>query len=190
MSNTKTPQKNHRVPLYLRPHFLIILGLVLTALVIVAVMLRFQHHPEIIPEPSPSNQPSGQAVSNPDDSDKTLPEPTETDPGQTPTQYEGADPNALTGLTGSITLKSYDGTVLTVAAVIDQYLATNGTCTLNLKQGGRTLLSETLAAAPDVTASGCGPFRLTVPNLSGTYQLELLLSGDNRGGTITDEITI
>lgn len=190
MPNTKTPQKNHRVPLYLRPHFLIILGILLLTLVIVIVVLRFQRTPEVNPGEPPASNQSSQTTPSHTDPDTTTPGPTESDPGQTPAQYEGTDPNTLTGLTGSITLKSYDGATLTVAAVIDQYLSANGTCTLNLKQGSRTVISETLTAIPDVTASGCGPFQLTVPSLSGTYQIEIVLSGDDKGGIITDEITV
>lgn len=192
MSNTKkskSPQKPHRVPVYQRPHFLIILGIMLVVLVIIAVVLRIQQNNSTSQDDSATSNQSSQNL--PDvDSDQTTPGPSADDPGQTPTQFEGKDPNDLSGLTGSITLKSYNGTTLTVAAVIDQYLSANGSCTLNLKQNGRTILSETLEATPDVTASGCGPFRLSASSLTGTYQLEIILNGDDKSGIITDEITI
>lgn len=192
MSNTnssKTPTNAHRVPFYRRPHVLILAGILLVVLIVLIIILCLRSQNAPTSNDGQSATSSGQAT--PDiGSDDTTPAPSETDPGQTPSQYEGEDPNTLSGLTGSITLKTYDGSTLTVAAVINQYLSSDGTCQLNLKQNSRTILSETLPATPDVTASGCGPFRLSAPNLSGSYQIEIILSGDNKGGIITDEITI
>ena len=56
---------------------------------------------------------------------------------------------------------------------------------------GQTVYSASRDAVPDVTASICDTFEIPTANLApGTYQIEIDLSGDNKRGIITDEVTL
>lgn len=77
-------------------------------------------------------------------------------------------------------------------AVIDQYLQAPGYCTISLKDAnGQTVYTASRDAMPDVTASICDAFEIPVTGFtSGTYKIEIDLSGDGKQGIITDEVEL
>ena len=189
MSNKNT-QKTHRVPLFKRPIVLVSLAVVLIAAIALTIwaFAHFSHpEPSNPQDPTPSTS-SGSNTSQPTDNQTGDEQPTEP---ERPSQFEGEDPNKLPELTGSITLNTHDSDTLTVAVGIDQYLSEPGTCKLDLLQDGRTLRTVELAAIADVTTSGCGPFSVSISDLSpGTYQLRITISGDDKTGTVNGEVKI
>ncbi len=186
MSNTNTSK--HRIPIYRRPLF--IGGVVVVAIVIVTICIAVpKSHESTSTQPPSNNQSSvSQPPSKPDNSDS---EPS-TEPKR-PSQYEGGDPNQLPELTGFISYKNvdYDAGEIMISAGIDQYLMSDGSCTLRFKQGESVAYSVSTPAIADVTTSVCETFRIPLSSLSsGDYQIEILIEGDNKTGLITDSVQI
>lgn len=190
MSNKNT-QKIHRVPLYRRPVVVISLLVLLAAAIALTIwaFASFSGGEDQPSQGSSSSDPLNPSQPSQDDH-KTDADSSSEEP-ERPPQYEGGDPNELSGLTGSITLNTHDSEKLIVAVNIDQYLSDQGLCKLSLLQNGRVLRGAELSAIADVTTSGCGPFSIPITGLSpGTYQLEITISGDGKSGLITGEVQI
>lgn len=195
MSKTKTSKRksSHRVPVYRRPWIIIIFFLAMATAVVLALLFIKPHSTEPAPvtsTPTPTTNNSNLTI--PAGEEATPTTPSEPEEPEKTTQYEGEDPNTLEELTGYLTRKGVDDGVLTIVAVIDQYLHTPGYCTIILKNSsGQTVYSASRDAIPDVTASICDTFEIPTTNLaSGTYQIEINLSSDNKHGVITDEVTL
>lgn len=186
--NRKT-KKSHRIPLYRRP-WAVALFLVVTAVI---VWLLIVNKPQVTNELNqPVNQPTASkpTTSTPQD-EEVLPE-APAEPEDKTTQYEGGDPNLSETLSGYIARKGVDDNILTVVAVINQYLHETGRCTITLKNNlGQTVYNTARNAVADVTTSICDTFEVPVANLpQGSYKIEITLNGDNKQGVITDEVAL
>lgn len=188
MPKTKTTSKNqHRVPFYRRP-IIVASALILLVVIVVGVVIFCIHQSQ--PESGSSPEPSVQSPLG--EQDQGVPSSATPDsPNQRPTAYEGEDPNQLEELTGSIPFKNTTNGVLSISATIDQYLINAGTCTLTLSQNGQSAYTETVAAVADVTTSVCETFHIPTANLpAGSYQIKIIITGDNKTGTIIDEVNL
>jgi len=108
------------------------------------------------------------------------------------TQYEGEDPNQLDELTGSITRRTISGGELTVVASIDQYLSSDSSCRLVLKDpsGAEVRSTNAVSVTAEATSSVCGPFTVSVNQLSGTYTIDITITSPDKSGHIITEINI
>lgn len=105
-------------------------------------------------------------------------------------QYEGENPNNLDSLTGVITYAGVVGNRLSIRINIDQYLA-EGSCVLNLKQGGAIVRSMTAAINGAATTATCEGFDVELDGLAtGNYQIEVELNSGGKTGIIKSEVTI
>lgn len=187
---SKSSNTAHRIPPYRRPIIVVSFLVVLAAAVAVTlvIFMSINRVQESLPEPE---KPTTPVITSPDESEEQPPEPEDK-----VSQYEGGDPNSLGELTGRIAYKGVNREPnyqsLTISASIDQYLHSNGTCTLSLKDANNTeVYSANLPAQPDVTTSACGPFEASISDFApGTYQIEITINGDNKTGLITDVVQL
>lgn len=190
-TNTKKRKVAHRVPVYRRPWIIVLFLLAMITAVVCAVLFAKPHSAEPnTTDPIPSvDTPVAIPVGAEDPNDAPT-EPEE--PDDKPTQYEGEDPNTLAQLTGYLARKGVDDGILTVVAVIDQYLRAPGFCTIVLKNSaGQVVYNASSDAVPDATTSICDAFAVPVTSFtSGTYQIEIHLSADDKYGIITDEVAL
>lgn len=187
MSKITEPSVPHRVPPYKRP---IIIGgfLILLAAAIGVTILVFKlvgSSPQESPAPDPSTSqpttPPTTPVTPSDDLENKAP------------QYEGDDPNTLPSLTGNIIYKDidYDTDTLHSAVSIDQYLQNPGQCVYNIRRDDAILRTASSIIEADATTSFCGPFAISLSDLPpGTYQIEVFVTGDDKQGTITDQLEL
>lgn len=142
------------------------------------------------PESSPSTtEPS---ASTPDEN---IPDPTPTSAPEAPESktphYEGQNPNTLHELTGIIATAYVENGSLKVIATINQYLQSDGTCTLTLTSASGATYTATAPATPDVTSSICGMLEIPAANLRpGKYQASIKLEADGKTGFIEKEIEL
>ncbi len=189
MSKSSQPASAHRVPPYRRP---IIVGgfLLVLAIVVIVTIFVFKSLGANNDDTSQISKPTDSNVDSPDTPDDTSKEPPLENKAP---QYEGEDPNELDSLTGSIAYIDIDAETQTLhsAVSINQYLENDGQCVFNLKRGEAIVRTASAVATPDVTTSVCGPFSLSVEGLDpGTYQVEIIMTGDNKRGIITSETEI
>lgn len=186
---SRSDSSAHRVPPYKRP--IIIIGfLVILAVVVAITVLIFKNL-------KPTDNSSTPHLPNSDTTNSPVTAPDEptipSTPDDKPPQYEGEDPNLSNDLSGVITYHDIDpeNQVLHSAVTINQYLNEDGQCVFNLKLDGNIVRTASAPATPDITTSVCGPFALPVDGLSaGTYQMEVVITGDGKQGTITEEIQL
>ncbi len=188
--NTNKKSHLHRTPFYRRPPVIITFFAIILIVAAITFAIFFISRPQ-------SNQPSSSSadstVTSPDTSSRDEPNPEDDHSwDNSPIQYEGEDVNDLPSLTGCVTYKNINQGILYVGTVIDQYLASGGSCTLVLRSSnGIDIYQDTVDAFADVSASACNTFSIPVTQLSaGTYQIEITLSGDNKNGIITDEVEL
>lgn len=188
----KSKSSKHRVSLFRRPWMVFLILIVLVA-VVIALLIWFKPQPNSTVENQPvaTNPTTPDSTDQPGSSDAPVVE-SPADPEDKTTQYEGGDPNTLGTLTGSIARKTVDGGILTVVAAIDQYLNQPGICIIELKDSARQLMyTASSDAVPDVTTSICEPFVIPVSQFAaGKYTIEIQVSGDNKQGTITEEVEL
>lgn len=191
-TNTKKRKTAHRVPVYRRPWIIVLFLLAMIAAVVCAILFVKPRtaEPDPTTNPAPSTHTPATTPADEETPDAISAEPEE--PEDKTTQYEGEDPNTLEQLTGYLTRKGVDDGVLTVVAVIDQYLHAPGFCTIVLKNSaGQVVYNASSDAVPDATTSICDAFAVPVANFaSGVYQIEVNLSADNKYGIIIDEVTL
>ncbi len=195
MSKTKTSKRksSHRVPVYRRPWIIILFFLAMAAAVVLALLFIRPRSTEPAPVTSdPTSITNDSSTTTPPKAETAPTIPEEPAEPEKTTQYEGEDPNTLEQLTGYLSRKGVDDGILTIVAVIDQYLHASGYCTITLKDNaGQVVYSASRDAVPDVTTSICDTFEIPVTSfVSGTYQIEIDLSGDNKHGTIIDEVAL
>ncbi len=189
-SNSHT---SHRIPPYRRPLVVISFLAILTVVILVTILLfkNFDKPDDSsVSNPKPSS-PGTVQTPNSNDNTTTTPSTDPEEPDSKVTQYEGEDPNELNSLTGSIAFKNVDHqtNVLRLAASISQYLHDDGVCTVSLKRDNITVRTMTLPATPDVTTSVCGPFELSIADLpSGSYEIEIQITGDGKSGHINEGV--
>lgn len=179
-------QNKHRTPVYQRPWFIVLIILIAICLIVLLINLFRPKDQDSAHEPTPPSAPTSAPVV------PESPSPSPEEP-ERPVQNEGTDPNSLPSLTGYITYQNHDSSTrtLNVTAVIDQYLTSDGECHLALSQNGQTFAEATTSAVADVTASLCRPFAVSTANLaSGTYDLTITITADQKTGQITSQITI
>lgn len=185
--NTKN-QKNHRTPIYRRPAVI----LTFLGLLILVAVIAFLIVSNINPDSNTADQSTG-----PDDSSmeevprnyEDIPEGDEWEPKVK--QYEGENVNHSNELSGSISYQDVDANKnVTLYTTIDQ-IVNSGSCALNLKQGNKVLYSTTVTAHADITTSICDPITFSAAQIpSGTYQIEIQISGDNKTGIINSEVNL
>lgn len=134
----------------------------------------------------PTNNPSGSDSSvsieepNDDTSDINL---------DNPIQYEGEDPNDLETITGTITTARVSGSVVLIRVNIDQYLA-SGACTINLTSND-DVYTETVKINVAAATSTCEGFSIPLSSLkSGTWNIDIAVSSDDKQGKISGKIQI
>lgn len=191
MSKTKNTKSksSHRLPFYRRPWALVLFLLTLIAAIILTILFLKPRTAEPVSDTPTSTPPSPLVISAGEDATTDSPaEPEKV------TQYEGEDPNTLAELTGYLARKGRDGNTLTIAAIVDQYLHSDGYCTVVIRDAGGTLIyTASRDIIPDVTASYCETFDIPVSELGngmGTFKIEIELFGDNKQGKIIDEVTL
>lgn len=191
---SSSESSRHRVPPYKRPlivgGFLAILAIVI--IVTVLVCKNFLNSEDNSHVNNPDQRPDTSTPSNPEDN-QDVPKPEEDKPEDKAPSYEGEDVNNLDELTGNIIYKDIDteNQVLHSAVNINQYLSTDGQCVYNLKRGDAILRTASAPATADVTTSVCGPFDISVADLtSGNYTIEVIITGDGKRGVITDTLDI
>lgn len=187
---SKSPASAHRVPPYKRPiivvGFLIVLITVVAVTILICMNLSTKNSPMHTAPDSNSNQGTDQTPDQ-DSSEAPPDEPEDKTP-----QYEGENPNLSNELTGRINYNDLDPETQDIHAMvtIDQFLQNDGQCIYNLKRDDAIIRTASAVARPDIETSVCGPFNLSASGLSGVYQVEIVLTGDNKRGVITSEIQL
>lgn len=124
------------------------------------------------------------------DTDPSDTESTTADPdSKTQQTYEGENANTSTSLTGVISYKSVVDTNLVIRTTIDQMIS-SGTCSLTLSNG-----QKTVTRASDImlnpSSSTCEGFDIPTSELGGgTWSIEIDISGGNKTGTLTGNVSL
>lgn len=117
-------------------------------------------------------------------------ESTTTDPdSKTQQTYEGDNANSSASLTGVISYKSVVDTNLVIRTTIDQMIS-SGTCSLTLSNGQKTVI-RTSDIMLNPSSSTCEGFDIPTSELgSGTWSIEIDISGGNKTGTLTGSVSL
>lgn len=184
---TKTQTKSRRVPIYRRPITIIICLILIIALVVI-IFLLCRSAQTTADDSTPVDESQVTDASTIDLDDPVNAE----NPPDKSIQYEGENPNQLDELTGSITRRSISRGTLTVVASIDQYLSSDSSCRLVLKDASGTEVSNvySLPVEAEATSSACGPFTVPVSQLSGTYTIDITIVSPDKSGHIITDINI
>lgn len=185
--NTEVAKREprRRMPLYRQPIFIIILVLIIVG---VACCILLATRQNVTDESSESEvaeveteEPPAPVMESEDDTgDKQV------------VQYEGEDPNDLEEITGSVTRASVEGEKVVISTMIDQYMVGGGDCELTLTSDGLgDAYTAGVDAIPDITVSYCEDFIVPTAELEpGKYQIKIVVTGENKKGTIESEVTI
>lgn len=183
-----------RVPFYRRP---LVIAAFLLALIVAGVVTFFILRSNSSPdsntpkEGTSSSRPIEGSTSSPQTPDPDNNPATPDEPDRKVTPFEGEDPNLNNELTGRIAYHGIEQNNLVITASIDQYLQSGGECRLELLSGDQKVHSATLSATADITTSVCGPFRVSLKNLSpGEYNIRIIVTSNNKTGLITGQTTI
>lgn len=103
--------------------------------------------------------------------------------------YEGEDPNEQEELTGVVTYAGVSGDNLIIRVNIDQYV-TEGSCELNLVQGGSVIYADAANITTAATTATCEGFNVSTGGLSGNYQIVIKISSNGKIGTINGEVNV
>lgn len=194
--HTNNTKKSHRTPIYRRPAVILtfVALLVVVAVIVFLIICNLQKDNTTDSAPQPENQTTVEQ----DTDDSSLPHNYNDAPASDDDtweskvkQYEGENANTMEGLTGYVSYQDVDeARNVSLYTVIDQNIS-QGTCTLNLKQGDHVVYTTSVAAHVDATTSICDPFNFSAAQLSpGAYQIEIQLSGDNKTGIIKSEVNL
>lgn len=186
----KSEASAHRVPPYKRPLIVggVLLIIAIVGIITVIVCKNFLQAPASSDSSHLPNANQPTEVTPPEPSEPTADQDLE---NKAP-QYEGEDPNQLDELTGVITYADIDTElqVLHSAVMINQYLQ-GGQCVFNLKRGDAILRTASSPITAEASTSVCGPFSLSVEDIaSGTYQIEVIMTGEDKRGVITEDLQI
>jgi len=132
--------------------------------------------------------PSESESLSPTESSQDSATPHESEKDITPS-YEGSDANASQDLTGVINYASVVNYTLTIRTTINQAL-NSGTCQLTLTNGSKTV-TKTSQITQNPSSSACDGFDIPTSELgSGTWNITITLTSDNRTGTLTSTVDI
>lgn len=105
-------------------------------------------------------------------------------------QYDGANPNTSSSITGAITYAAVSGNNLVIRVNIDQYL-NGGKCTLGLRQGGGNVYSAEAAVIDSASTSTCEGFNVPVSGLpGGEYNIIIYINSGDKTGEISGGVTL
>lgn len=108
---------------------------------------------------------------------------------QTPTQYDGEDPNTLDEITGYISYAAVNYDHYSIRLTINQYLS-SGTCNLTMTSGSSTF-TKAAEIATSASTSTCQGFDIPLSELSsGSWQISIKISADGKTGTITGDASL
>ena len=187
----KANKKSHRTPVYRRPAFVICIILLLVVVAGVVIFLVNNDNQE-----SASPAPETPAVTEDESTDNSdvviVGGTSDTGPfgagdgtADKTEQYEGEDPNALASLTGSVSYATVRDGVLSIGAMIDQFISGGGICILTLQgdKGGVYKASADTVAGP--SNSYCDTFRVPTSELpTDYYQIKIEVNGGDKTGII------
>ena len=112
------------------------------------------------------------------------------DEGQKVKQYEGESPNKANELSGVITYAGVVGDKIMIRVNIDQYLE-EGTCELNITNGGQVVYEEAVNIVGSATTSTCEGFDFSSSTLgSGNYGIIIKIETNNKSGVIEGSLDI
>ena len=181
-----------RRPFYQHPLFYVFLLVILATGIIFAVKHFAKTTPPPPPAPSTTQTSTSSSSTTTKPSSTDAPSTSSSDPststdGKTPTQYDGADPNQNSAITGSLTTVRFNGDQLTIRVNIDQYLS-SGTCSLLISDGAGKQIETSAPIIPSASTSTCEGFDLSAAALSGLsrpFNLTINLTSGDKTGTIT-----
>lgn len=99
-------------------------------------------------------------------------------------KYEGGAPDSSPALTGSINYSAVAGNSLIIRTTINQ-IVSSGTCDLTLSNGTKNV-TRSSAIAQNPSSSTCQGFDIPVAELdTGTWSINIKISGDGKVGDLT-----
>lgn len=188
---TKTKKQNstanaqHRLPLYRRAWFLMLVIIVIIAAIVCAIIFLVKpgQQPDAIKDSDAAQNDISESQASIDDGQHINEDEPYSDPDQVTVQYEGENPNRSNELSGSITYASRDG----IGTMINQYLS-EGSCELKLTGSNGQIYTATSNIFAAASTSACGDFNIDV--VPGVYQIEITLISGDKQGTITGEYSL
>jgi uncharacterized protein YpmS len=103
--------------------------------------------------------------------------------------YEGEDTNNSISLTGVVNYKSVINDSLLLRTTINQIL-NSGTCDLTLSNGQKTV-TRSSSIVQNPSSSSCEGFDIPISELgSGTWSIEIKLTGEEKTGILTDSVSL
>lgn len=193
-SRSNTNVNRRRRPIYRRPWFYLVLILVAAAIAFGVWFFCFRDNSgsDSVDTVDTSDTSSGKVPYGAETKaeNKSTDDPNaETGKKQTPSQYDGEDPNDSEEITGYISYAAINYDHLSIRLTINQYLS-SGTCNLTMTSGGTTV---TRSADIDASASTstCQGFDIPLSDLpSGAWQITVRITADGKSGTITGEASV
>lgn len=197
MRNKVTKQKKYnsasrQLPIYRQPRFYIILVLVI--IMILGIYLIVSRTGSSNKEIETSNNTIGAVPSkteakgeNSEEEDKNA----ATGKKQTPSQYDGDDPNKLDEITGYISYSAVNYDNYNIRLTINQYL-TSGSCELALTSADGQVITKTAPVVASASTSTCQGFDIPLSELSSSnsWQISINISAEYKKGTITGDISL
>lgn len=190
---TKTKKQNstanaqHRLPLYRRAWFLVLVIIVIIAAIVCAIIFLVkpvqQSTSDTVKDGNAAQNDISKSQASIDDGQHINEDEPYSDPDQVTVQYEGENPNRSNELSGSITYASRDG----IGTMINQYLS-EGSCELKLTGSSGQIYTATSNIFAAASTSACGDFNIDV--VPGVYQIEITLISGDKQGTITGEYSL
>lgn len=190
---TKTKKQNstanaqHRLPLYRRAWFLVLVIIVIIAAIVCAIIFLVKPGQQSTSDPVKDGNAAQNDISESqapiDDGQHINEDEPYSDPDQVTVQYEGENPNRSNELSGSITYASHDG----IGTMINQYLS-EGSCELKLTGSSGQIYTATSNIFAAASTSACGDFNIDV--VPDVYQIEITLISGDKQGTITGEYSL
>ncbi len=105
-------------------------------------------------------------------------------------QYEGGDPNELEAITGNINYAGISGENFIIRATLDQALGNSGTCSFTLTSTTGIVVTDTSSTNAGPTTSFCSYSIPAASITSGYWTISVKVTGGNKEGIITGEVSI
>lgn len=192
MPKIKPDAPKRKMAISRRPILVIIIILTITIMALILAKVLTNNAANNIAESGKQSDDISSQVTTQTESDNSNKEvnSTETTSDKTPKQYEGENANNYANLTGAITYAEVNGADLIIRTTIDQELPTSATCTLTATSGNNST-TEQSGIINNPSSSSCEGFTIPTSRLSsGTWQLEIKVTGNNKSGIITGEVTL